>query len=55
MLIEPSIYLSALLRDFYIAGGRVVVKEFRTGKSWRDCVSRYIQLYGTRFTCTLRR
>jgi len=30
MLIEPSIYLSALLRDFYIAGGRVVVREFRT-------------------------
>jgi D-amino-acid oxidase len=29
MLIEPSIYLAALLRDFYIAGGRVVVKEFR--------------------------
>jgi len=29
MLIEPSIYLSALLRDFYIAGGRVVVQEFR--------------------------
>ena len=29
MLIEPSIYLSALLRDFYIAGGRLVVKEFR--------------------------
>jgi glycine/D-amino acid oxidase-like deaminating enzyme len=29
MLIEPSVYLSALLRDFYIAGGRVVVKEFR--------------------------
>jgi glycine/D-amino acid oxidase-like deaminating enzyme len=29
MLIEPSIYLSALLRDFFIAGGRVVVKEFR--------------------------
>ena len=29
MLIEPSIYLTALLRDFYIAGGRVVVKEFR--------------------------
>jgi D-amino-acid oxidase len=28
--IEPSIYLSALLRDFYIAGGRVVVKEFRS-------------------------
>lgn len=30
MLIEPSIYLSALLRDFYVAGGRVVVKEFRS-------------------------
>jgi glycine/D-amino acid oxidase-like deaminating enzyme len=30
MLIEPSIYLGALLRDFYIAGGRVVVKEFRS-------------------------
>ncbi|HKN83499.1 MAG TPA: FAD-dependent oxidoreductase [Pyrinomonadaceae bacterium] len=29
MLIEPSVYLSALLRDFYIAGGKVVVKEFR--------------------------
>jgi len=29
MLIEPSIYLSALLRDFYIAGGRVMVKEFQ--------------------------
>jgi glycine/D-amino acid oxidase-like deaminating enzyme len=30
MLIEPSIYLNALLRDFYIAGGRVVVKEFKS-------------------------
>lgn len=30
MLIEPSIYLSALLRDFYIAGGKVVVKEFKS-------------------------
>jgi len=30
MLIEPSIYLTALLRDFYIAGGRVVVKEFKS-------------------------
>ena len=29
MLIEPSIYLSALMRDFYIAGGRMVVKEFK--------------------------
>ena len=30
MLIEPSIYLSALLRDFYIAGGRVIVKDFHS-------------------------
>jgi len=30
MLIEPSIYLAALLRDFYVAGGRVVVKELRS-------------------------
>ena len=30
MLIEPQTYLNALLRDFYIAGGRVVVKEFRS-------------------------
>jgi D-amino-acid oxidase len=29
MMIEPQVYLSALLRDFYVAGGRVVVKEFR--------------------------
>lgn len=29
MLIEPPVYLNALLRDFYIAGGRLVVKELR--------------------------
>ena len=29
MLIEPPVYLNALLRDFYVAGGRVVVKEFQ--------------------------
>jgi glycine/D-amino acid oxidase-like deaminating enzyme len=29
MLVEPPVYLSALLRDFYIAGGKLVVKEFR--------------------------
>jgi len=28
MLIEPAIYLAALMRDFFIAGGRVVVREF---------------------------
>ncbi len=30
MLIEPPIYLNALLRDFQTAGGKVVVKEFRS-------------------------
>lgn len=30
MLIEPPIYLNALLRDFYIAGGKLVVKEFKS-------------------------
>ncbi|MDX6484225.1 MAG: D-amino-acid oxidase [Gaiellaceae bacterium] len=30
MLIEPSVYLNALLRDFYIAGGRLVVRELRS-------------------------
>ena len=30
MLIEPQAYLNALLRDFYIAGGRLVVKDFRS-------------------------
>jgi D-amino-acid oxidase len=30
MLIEPPVYLNALLRDFYITGGKLVVKEFRS-------------------------
>jgi D-amino-acid oxidase len=30
MLIEPPVYLNALLRDFYIASGKLVVKEFRS-------------------------
>jgi glycine/D-amino acid oxidase-like deaminating enzyme len=30
MLFEPPVYMNALLRDFYIAGGKVVVKEFRS-------------------------
>jgi glycine/D-amino acid oxidase-like deaminating enzyme len=36
MMIEPHTYLRALMRDFYLAGGRVVVKEFRS----RDEISR---------------
>jgi glycine/D-amino acid oxidase-like deaminating enzyme len=30
MMIEPAVYLNALLRDYYIAGGKVVVKELRS-------------------------
>jgi D-amino-acid oxidase len=30
MLIEPAIYLAALLRDFEIAGGRVVIRAFQS-------------------------
>jgi glycine/D-amino acid oxidase-like deaminating enzyme len=29
MMIEPAVYLAALLRDFYTAGGCVVAREFR--------------------------
>lgn len=30
MLIEPAIYLNALIRDFYQAAGRIVIREFAT-------------------------
>jgi glycine/D-amino acid oxidase-like deaminating enzyme len=30
MLIEPHTYLRALLRDFYTAGGKVIVREFQS-------------------------
>jgi D-amino-acid oxidase len=32
LLIEPSIYLAALMRDFHIAGGRLQVREFAEGR-----------------------
>jgi glycine/D-amino acid oxidase-like deaminating enzyme len=28
MLIEPAIYLNALMRDFFTAGGKIVIREF---------------------------
>jgi glycine/D-amino acid oxidase-like deaminating enzyme len=28
MLIEPPVYLNAVMRDFFLAGGRVMVREF---------------------------
>ena len=30
MMIEPPIYLNALLEDFYLAGGKLTVKNFDT-------------------------
>jgi glycine/D-amino acid oxidase-like deaminating enzyme len=30
MLIEPAIYLNALIRDFQLAGGRIVLREFHS-------------------------
>ena len=30
MLIEPAIYLNALIRDFHLAGGKIVIREFHS-------------------------
>src|SRR5262249_54196948 len=30
MLIEPAIYLAALIRDFELAGGKIVIRTFET-------------------------
>jgi hypothetical protein len=46
MLIEPQTYLNALLRDFYTAGGKVVVKEFRDRRELMRLPERVI------FNCT---
>jgi D-amino-acid oxidase len=32
MLIEPAIYLNALIRDFQTAGGRIVIREFAAAR-----------------------
>lgn len=46
MLIEPPVYLNALLRDFYVAGGKLVVKEFRSREEIRRLPEQVI------FNCT---
>ena len=46
MLIEPPVYLNALLRDFYIAGGKLVVKEFRSREELKRLPEQVI------FNCT---
>jgi glycine/D-amino acid oxidase-like deaminating enzyme len=46
MLIEPAIYLNALTRDFQIAGGRIVIREFATARDLMALRERLI------FNCT---
>lgn len=46
MLIESQRYLNALLRDFYIAGGKVIVREFRDRRELMRLPERVI------FNCT---
>jgi len=46
MLIEPQTYLNALLRDFYIAGGKVIVKEFHDRRELMRLPERVV------FNCT---
>lgn len=46
MLIEPAIYLNALLRDFFIAGGRVTVREFAEARDLMPLQEKLI------FNCT---
>jgi hypothetical protein len=46
MLIEPAIYLNALLRDFFIAGGRVNVREFAEARDLMSLPEKLI------FNCT---
>ena len=45
MLIEPQTYLNALLRDFYVAGGKVIVKELHDR---RELMRLPLQLYRPR-------
>jgi glycine/D-amino acid oxidase-like deaminating enzyme len=46
MMIEPQIYLRALLRDFYTAGGKLVVRELKTREEVAQLPERVI------FNCT---
>ena len=38
MMIEPAIYLNALIRDFHAAGGRIVIREFASPRDVAACV-----------------
>jgi glycine/D-amino acid oxidase-like deaminating enzyme len=46
MLIEPATYLNALLRDYELAGGRVVIREFQSAKELAGLPEKLI------FNCT---
>ena len=46
LMIEPQIYLRALLRDFHTAGGRVVIRELKTREEVAQLPERVI------FNCT---
>jgi glycine/D-amino acid oxidase-like deaminating enzyme len=46
MLIEPQTYLNALLRDFYIAGGKIAVREFQSRNELQQLPEQII------FNCT---
>jgi D-amino-acid oxidase len=46
MLIEPAIYLNALMRDFYAAGGKIAVREFAEARDLMQLREKLI------FNCT---
>jgi D-amino-acid oxidase len=46
LMIEPQIYLRALLRDFHMAGGKVVVRELKTREEVAQLPERVV------FNCT---
>jgi len=42
MLIEPAIYLNALMRDYLIGGGRIAIREFREARDLAGLPERLI-------------
>ncbi len=46
MLIEPAIYLAALMRDFYAAGGKILIREFASPRDLMELREELI------FNCT---
>jgi glycine/D-amino acid oxidase-like deaminating enzyme len=46
MLIEPAIYLNALIRDYQLAGGKIVIREFHSARELASLNEKLI------FNCT---